>query len=893
MLSISTLRRSLGASAFLVLLMVPDLIAQNRCGATEGVAIPVRHMVSQGECEPARPQMDELELVKVQIDKGNAATREYIHRTVGDYESRSEAIRTADERIDIARGLPGWKAIPLLDEYVGVVKDRLTDRARQVNRDTYHDRLRSIYARALVENPELRDRPFARAELLEEVARRVAPEDYAAVGAIAQAEMSKELGEIEGDLEVLRKALVPQIRGLEQQGKTLKEIQDRLTDAEGEALDLDQGLNMMKEDLAQLRETMGELDANVGVAVRVQEEVIKRERQIMQTVEEHQARVAENERTIRSNRHEMTRLRKLGKTNAGVILQLSALQSETSALASENAQRLDAVSAVLYKNVDAAGKLELLRSGAHTVPDQEKTEAMLESSAQISKFETAVSVGEGVVDAAVALGLDPEDAQRAREGLAAVQLGLGLARLYIGDYTAIASVAQSAGQLFGGSSEPDPFQSAVMAQFDHLNKRLDVLFERVDTLGVRMDTLLARQTRYQVALLDEIAFLDARIDFVDAKLDYLIERWKEQGNPNCLPLGGSEADLLLRRLSDADSMSEIIHLHEREPLVRRIRDCLFTFLTAAELGDQAFLHYTGADELTKRYDEVLNQRAALGPRPAIERIASGTCRDDRLYDPVAAMLLAELALEMDPILYFEGGDARLTTPSEMTTPDHQFRQGAMSERYKKLGEVIACTMAQQSLISGGSLYGEPILNYVKAAVTEAGIPAHHQDYARNVLRSEFSILHVNLAGLLLRARFMSTWSLYDDLEQAEKATERPEALLHRLNLALTDRELELTWYPEFGLALMVRATLNGEIVERALPVPPAARVRMGKPIYLGVVDRLASLYSHVVERQHSYDLSLHFSGLLLSGIGVEAELDFLAFPQEASSTSSQAEGSQP
>lgn len=851
----------LAAGLALLVLPAPEVAAQDPCSATRGVAIPVRHLVAS-ECAAPAATSEGLLRVQQEIRAGNARVREQLADIHGAYRSKKEWIQTASDFVDIARGVPGWKMLPFADEAAGVLKTHLVQYASQSNRVQYHADIKAAFARALVANPELRSRPYeeVRAAVVEEFASVMAPEDFSAVGSIVQAELSREMGAIRQELDYLREQVV---RNAEADSDAASAP---LRDLEGNVVQLERDFEAAEKHYRQAAQSFME---DVDRSLSIQRQLVARQEEIASTVEQHEEKIAENERKIAENRREIQRLEsrvggletKVGE-HSEMIGNLQALQRETAALVAENTQRLDAVSAVLYGNVDAAGKLALIESGAHRVPDREATVKMLETQVQLDQFDAAVQMGGDIVAAGQALGLSDLDADNANRALGYLQLGTNVARMMSGDVSAALAVITGAGSLFGGQEQgPDPFQEAVMAQFERLNLRMDALAAEVDVLGSKMDSLLVRQVRHQAVLLDEIAFLNGRIDVVDAKLDYLVAALQDASLPECRSAGGSHAELFQGNVRAANTFAELRNSYMATPDQNSLPECARVLLFAAAPYNVAYLHNrASASDLVQSYEQL--RAFDLGPIANSSFLKTNDrCSAAPLLDPTVVAVATELMLDLEPVMYF-AGDGALMEPSSLSTSFHVQRQGYIEDGFRKWGEVIACTLAQQSLVTGGTLFGEPVLHVLSAPFLEADRPERYQRLTRAMLQSEFHALHTNLAAFLVRSGFESDVSLYTALGRIQTGAADPDGILERLNRELQNQSSEqrLVVHPVGGgrasvVGLEVSATLAGEEITRILPLPPAELIWRKESVFSGATERLVELHRTVIERAEAYRVS--------------------------------------
>lgn len=870
--------------ALVLLLLGTEAVAQD-CAA--GVAIPMRHLApTKEECVPARVPESGGAAIRARLDRENAALRAELEKELGRYRVAGAAIRLGSDAVDIGRGLPGVKSalstVPVANEVIGVLKGRAVGYLHERNRESLHATMRNLYAGFVAERPELRGVEFSeqQADFIRFVRGRVAPEDYPVIGASVDEFLVRRVGEIGADLEGLRRHLEPQIAQLQQDGQ---QVEGRLRDVEGRLLDYEAGRTAFEADV---RGAVAEVAATTQTLATVQERILRQQGEILEDVGALQGRVAEAEARINRHNAEIRDLRQRTSLTEVQVARLAELQGLTAQLAAENAQRIDAIGGVLYDNVDAAGKLALVRSGAVAVPeaDRGRITQMLERraeferrQAELNRYAKGIEVGMGAVAVAQQLGLSGKDAERASDLLTVASVAVGVARAYSGDASGLLTAASGLATLFGkGGSEPDPMQQYLAQQFEQVNLKLDSLSSQVAMVDTKLDSLMVWEGRRHAEVMDQLWFLASHLDAVDRKLDYVIRQ--VQDAPECVSAGSAFAEDLQHRLRRAASVEALRRLYDNDPLAPELFRCLLRIGFANAPMERGYLHVSDGQQLAVGYPQLTSRSFALGPAPGISLIEG--CRSASALDPVSVALLARAVVDMEPVFYFGNNRGEPLPASYFTLDEHRQRQRRMRAIFQTWERVVACSAAQQSLVSGGTLYGEPILNVLQAALMEAGVPQARQAFTRSALESDAGYLRLNLAAQIVRAEFLGTPYAYEALREVEQAAADTAAdlpaRLARLNGLVSAPNVRFVARPlgRHGVRqvqLEVAAVLLGDSTQHVLPLPPADAIRSREVLYPGILDTLLRLRVDLAERARLYAVSLD----LLDDRDAQAALDAL------------------
>lgn len=416
---------------------------------------------------------------------------------------------------------------------------------------------------------------------------------------------------------------------------------------------------------------------------------------------------------------------------------------------------------------------------------------------------------------------------------ASVAVNIGMA--YSGNPAAGIAAVTGAVQLFSNQRPPkDPVIDLINQRFAELNARLDTLFQRIDAIDRKLDRIMLWQYESHQEVMNQLWYLETRIDAIDRKLDYVVELLQQ--NPRCASIEGTLTVAFRNRIHGYSQLSQFQREFDNHPFVKSLYSCIYDIVNAGNPFAVGVLHNPDANQLTNDYPRLLSMLSEAGaPLRAVRGVAG--CSNSRLLNPEVITVFTELVIDLEPYLYFGDSAGRPVAPASITEQEHAARHQNVLLIYEVLGRLTTCALAQHSLIQGGVVFDDPVLNMLQAAAVESNTP--WEATARQVLDDQrASILRANLGAQIVATMFHGKPYAFDLLRQAEDSIAGgapATSVLDQLNsLAIYPgvrfEAVKIANTP-LQLGLQIRKKFAGDtgVVTRFLPLLPVEYIQDGEP----------------------------------------------------------------
>lgn len=848
-------------------------IASPAYACPKGTALSVRHLdKSAVPCTGGDPVAGETK-TRDAADAATTRLKQQLNRDLLSYEVKSTAITVGGDGAKLFKGTPWGKAITSLP-MAGAIYDITTAHVKTYldkrNKASFSSSVGKIYGDYLTQNPAA----YSTGDddlsgFVAYLGDKLSWEQYGVVGKQVDAQLIAEVKSLHAELGQLREEMrrtqpapaqtptvttvvvVPSDDAKAELAKIRADFDSAITGAAGAtARDIDILRAYVAAGAAERKELAGQVAA------------------IQSTVEGHSRQIAANTVQIQQNSAAIEGLQ-------SDMTRFSLLQEQTATLAAENSVRLDTVSAVLFDNVDPRSQLQLLRSGALGVSDAERKQlektveaniAKQETAELLNNFELGTQIAGKALELGVKAGLSPEDAKRGSQLLAVAEVGIGIARVYAGDISGLMGVFSGASSLFGGGG-PDPAQQAIAQQFAIVNAKLDALADQVEGVSQQIDALGKWSVDAHREVMQQLSVLEGLGKSSNDKLDYLISVAQTTTPSQCQVIGGSSYRDYLAAFAAAGDVAAIARLNELDSAAADTMRCVRIFDDASNPYSLPYIHHHGADALVTAYPAILAKGFALGSDSRLAGIER--CPSARLLDPTAILYLGRTRLAIDPALYLWTASG-IKEPGFFTAAENKTLHNRAIAKLKAWENMADCAIAQQSLVHGGVLYGEPILNSLQSALVGAGDPpAARARFARDMIASDFSYLRINLATRIVHTEFRDSPVAWARLRELENLCAAPgsdtAAPLKALNDLIRRQRFRVAALPKpynqgCSLAVRVDGRADGTAFSGLLNLAPAALVAAGQPLYPEDVDALLGLKVELASRRSEYELSLVLAG---------------------------------
>jgi len=832
---------------------------------SKGVALPVRHLETGGTPCAGGDLVAGEKKAQDATDRATEELRQRLNRDLYAYEVRNFAITAGGDGAKLFKTSPWGKAITRLP-VAGAVYDIATGHVKTYlekrNASAFDSSVGTIYADYLAQYPTAYSTGGDDLTgFVTYLGGKLSWEQYGVVGKQIDAQLIDEVKALHTALARIR---------AERRGQPESRPQTSLSDAAKAEIarirqDVDTALTSAAADTAH---DIDILRTYVAQAATERQALAGQLGGIRQQVDAQAAQIAANTAQLQLNSGAIDAIQ-------SDMVRFSLLQERTASLTADNAVRLDTVSAVLFDNADAKSQLRLLRSGAMgvTAEEQQRLEKVVE--ANIAQRETiemlddlslGVEVAGKALELGVKAGLSPEDARRGSQLLSVVQIGIGIGRVYAGDMTGLVGVLGGASDLFGGGG-PDPAQQAIMQQFAIVNAKLDHLSDQVEGVSQQVDALARWSVEAHHDVMQQLSVLEGLGRSSNDKLDYLIQVAQSSTPAECQVIGGQSYRDYLKNLATAVDVAALARLNEIDSAAASTLGCARRFDDAANPYSFPYVHYHGAAELVTHYPTILSKSFALGSDSRLSHVMG--CSAARLLDPTAILWLGRTRIAVDPLLYLSTTSG-VREPSFFTASENRSRHNGSINKLTMWEAMADCAIAQQSLITGGTLFEEPILNSLQAALVGTGEPqAARARFARDMVNSDFAHLRINLATRIIHTEFRdhaTAWGILRDLENrcAAPGTDTVDTVKSLNGLVRRQRfafvAVAKPYNQGCSVAIRVGGKADGTPFEALLNVAPAPIVAQGRAIYPEEVDALVALKVELARRRSEYELSRVLAG---------------------------------
>lgn len=845
-----------------------------------GVAFPIRHLTSESERCPGNgdPKIGKDKTIAAQT-VAERELSERLNRELFAFKLNNVTLGFAKAGLDLGGSLPVVKQLsdtPIWGGVAQIARRHAEDYFKDSIDASLDTSIKRIFADFLLRNPtELEaEQGAAMQRFVGYLGKKLTWERYGEVGKALDQHLLREVEGLNTQLSSLREEVRAHRAAMTPGAPNVAMVVD------GAPIDLEASFSEIRGQFNNALSTAAtQTVRDVEILHAYQKQAVAHHAALVVQVNEVRAEVDAQAEQIAKNTAKIDQQGASIAALSATMLDFSVEQEQTAVLAADNALRIDALSAVLFDNVDAKSQLALIQSKAIQLDENQRTKietalkakvAQQEQIDTLNKMSRGIEMGQQALQIGVRAGLSPQDAERGAKLLAVAEVGIGIARIYAGDMSGILSVANGAGTLFGKSGEPDPAHAQIMQQFAVVNAKLDALKIQVAGVSKQIDALATWSVKSHETVMYQLSVIEGLGRSTNYKIDYLTRTAQTSSTPECRALGGRNGDDYLFAVGDATTVATLRRLNELNTAAPDMGRCLRSYENAPSPLDLPFGHNDDGDALSEGYPKLIARSYVTGSVARIDQIAE--CRGAVLINPVALLKLGRARAEMDSLLYLTTNSG-IQSAAFFNAQEHSRLHRTAIASISRWERAIDCAIAQQSLMAGGAVFGEPLLNVFQNALAGPSTLWPEQvRFSRQVMKQNLPYIRLNLATRILFTEFSNNAPALNLLAKIEAvcASTTPaspedlaalNAFIRNQRFTIIAPNKPLAQGCTLALRLIGSPLSAGEpVFEELLNIAPASIVGSNRMLYPDEIDGLIAVKANLARLNAEYVLSEKLSG---------------------------------